>query len=77
MRMIVRELKEKFLEGEVTSYAWLQTKKMMADCLTKEMKMPSSMEVVIQGKGLVLNEPFINEVRNVNRECIIFLTTRM
>ena len=50
------------------SYAWLPTKKMMADCLTKEMKIPSSREVVIKGKGLILNVPFINEVKNINGE---------
>ena len=40
--MTVKELKGKCLEGEVLSYAWLPTNEMMADCLIKEMKMPSS-----------------------------------
>ena len=40
----------------------------MGNCLTKEMKMPSLMEMVIKGKGFILNEPFINEVNNVNIE---------
>ena len=36
--------------------------------MTKEMKMPSSMEDVLLGKGLVLKEPYLNEVRNVEGE---------
>ena len=44
LRMIIKELKEKCLEGEVSNYAWLSTKDMLADCMTKAMKMPSSRE---------------------------------
>ena len=28
--------------------------------------MPSLMDAVIEGNGLILKEPFINEVKNVN-----------
>ena len=55
LRMTVREMKDKCLEGEVTSYAWLGTKEMLADCITKERKMPITMEEVLAGKGMVLN----------------------
>ena len=48
-------MKDKCLEGEVTSYAWLGTKEMLADCITKERKMPITMEEVLAGKGMVLN----------------------
>ena len=41
LRIIVKELKEKCLEGELMSYAWLKTKEMMVDCLTKDMKIQS------------------------------------
>ena len=70
LRMTIKDLKDKCFEGEVLSYAWLPVpmKEMMADCLTKEMKMPSSMEAVIKDYSLVLNKPFINEVKNVNGE---------
>ena len=37
LRMTVRELKDRLLEGEVESYAWLPTEQMWADVLTKEM----------------------------------------
>ena len=36
LRMTVKDLKDRLLQGEVTSYSWLPTKEMMADCLTKE-----------------------------------------
>ena len=68
LRMTVKDLKDRLLQGEVTSYSWLPTKEMMADCLTKEMKMPESMERVLMGEGLVLKEPFTNEIRNVDGE---------
>ena len=51
-----RQVKDKCFEGKVLSYVWLPTKEMIADGLTKEVKMPSSMEVVIKGKGLILCE---------------------
>ena len=45
-----------------------QTKEMMVDCLTKEMKMLSSMEAVMEGKGLSLKTPYENDIRNMNSE---------
>ena len=38
LRMRVNELKEKVLEDDVMSYAWLNAEEMIADCLTKEKK---------------------------------------
>ena len=40
----------------------------MVDCLTKEMKMPASMEDVLVKNVLSLREPSLNEVKNVNGE---------
>ena len=60
LRMMIKELNEKCLEGEVSSYAWFSTKKMMADYMTEEMKMPSLMEAIIEGKGLISKTPFVN-----------------
>ena len=39
MNGVVRYLKDKLKWGEVTSYSWLPTQRMISDCLTKEMKM--------------------------------------
>ena len=36
--MRVNELKDKILEGDILSYAWLYTEEMMANCVTKERK---------------------------------------
>ena len=66
--MTVKDLKDRIMEGDVSSYAWLSTKEMMADCLTKEMKMPASMEDVLIKNVLSLREPSLNEIRNVNGE---------
>lgn len=42
LRINVKELKDKCLEGVVLSYAWLPTKEMMVNCLTKELTMPTN-----------------------------------
>ena len=68
LRMTVKDLKDRIMEGDVSSYAWLSMKEMMADCLTKEMKMPASMEDVLVKNVLSLREPSLNEVKNVNGE---------
>ena len=40
----------------------------MADCLTSEMNMPSAMEGVMEGKLIVLNNPYLNRINNVSGE---------
>ena len=40
----------------------------MAECLMKKTNIPSLMVVAIKGKGLLLNVPFINEVKNFINE---------
>ena len=40
----------------------------MADRSKKEIKMACSMGVVIEGKGLVLKESFLNLIKNVSGE---------
>ena len=37
LRLTVMDLKERIVEGDVTSYSWLSTENMWADLLTKEM----------------------------------------
>ena len=36
--------------------------------MTMDMKMPSLIAVVIEGKGLILNTQFVNEIRNIDVE---------
>ena len=45
--MTIVDLKERLLRGEVTSYAWLPTEIMYPDILTKEKKLPESLEDVL------------------------------
>ena len=47
MRIMVREMKDRWLEGEILSYAWLPTKHMWADVLTKEMPLPNGLETTL------------------------------
>ena len=41
------DLKERLLRGEISSIAWLPTKDMWADMLTKEMKLPEALENIL------------------------------
>ena len=68
LRMTVRELKDRLLEGEITSYAWLPTEEMWADVLTKEMKIPPGLDKVLAMNKMELPDCNINKVRAVDRE---------
>ena len=61
LRMTVRELKDRLLEGEIVSYAWLPTEQMWADTLTKEMKIPSGLEKVLRMNEMELPNCNINK----------------
>ena len=66
--MTVRELKDKLVDGEVLSYAWLPTEHMWADILTKEMKIPEALEKVLVKNIMVLPKTNINEVKAFDME---------
>ena len=68
LRMTVWELKDKLLDGEVISYAWLPTEHMWADVLTKEMRMPEALENVLTRNVMVLPKTNINEVKAFDGE---------
>ena len=44
LRMTVKELKDRLLEGEIELYAWLPTEQMWAHVLTKEMQILDGLE---------------------------------
>ena len=51
LRNAVADLKEKFVQKEVESYSWLDTKDMIADILTKECKENEEIvDILIRGK---------------------------
>ena len=41
LRLTVVDLKERLVDGDIHSYAWLPTESMWADVLTKEKRLPS------------------------------------
>ena len=47
LRQTVVDLKERLVDSDVYSYSWLLTQEMMADMMTKEMKIPVNLEDVI------------------------------
>ena len=47
LRPTILDLKERFVDKDIQSYSWLPTQDMLADVLTKEMKIPQALEDVI------------------------------
>ena len=68
LRMTVVDLKERLVDGDIYSYSWLSTKDMWADMMTKEMKLPSSLEDVFLKIVMDLPKLLVNEVRAVGME---------
>ena len=44
LRQTVVDLKERLVDGDVHSFSWLRTQVMMADLMTKEMRVPINLE---------------------------------
>merc|ERR1712243_497390 len=68
LRMTVQEIKEKLMEGEITSYQWLSTKKMWADSLTKEMEMAEGLRNLLKEGKCKITGQEINKVICQNEE---------
>ena len=68
MRQTVVDLKERLVDGDIQSFSWLLTQDMMADLMTKEMKVPFNLEEVIMRNTLQLPQPLVNEVVAVGTE---------
>ena len=54
LRQTVVDLKERLVDGDGQSFSWLPTQDMMADLMTKEMKIPVNLEDVIMRNTLHL-----------------------
>ena len=63
MRMMINDLKERLLNGEVSSIFWLLTESMWADLLTKERKLLEDLEDVLFRNVMDLKDTTINEVK--------------
>ena len=66
--MIVVDLKERLIDGDIYSYSRLPTKDMWADMMTKEMKIPPALEDIIMENIMDLPKPLMNKVRDVGTE---------
>merc|ERR1712240_535586 len=62
LRMVVKEMKDKFREGDITSYQWVSTKDIWADGLTKEMSMMEGMRNLLKQGTCNLVPQDINKV---------------
>ena len=68
LRNFITNLKQRLIDNEISSYAWLPTDSMWADILTKEKKMPSTFEKVIATNQLTLGHVIINKVKAFGQE---------
>ena len=68
LRMVIVDLKERLLHGEITSIAWLPTRNMWADLLTKASKLPEALEDVLFRIVMDIKDTTINEVKAHGQE---------
>ena len=68
LRHTIVDLKERLVDGEIYSYSWLPTQGMLADVLTKEMKIPQALEEIILKNQISIPRPLMNEVKAVGTE---------
>ena len=68
LRNVMTDLKQRLIDDEISSYAWLPTDSMWADILTKEKKMPSSFEKVIDTNAQTLGDTTVNKVKAFGQE---------
>ena len=68
LRPTIVDLKERLVDRDIHSYSWLPTKDMLADVLTKEMRLPQALEGVFLKIDFNLSQPLVNEVKAVGTE---------
>ena len=68
MRPTILDLKERLMDQDIHSYSWLPTESMLADFLTKEMKIHQALEDVILKNEIAFSQPLVNEVKAVGTE---------
>ena len=71
LRQTIVDLKERLVDGDIQSYSWLSTQDMIADLMTKEIKIPFNLEEVIMRNTLHLLQPLVNELGVVSTEICI------
>ena len=68
LRNVIIDLKERLINGEITSYAWLPTTSMWAYILTKEKKVPQELEKVLKMNKMDLGDTSVNKVMAFGQE---------
>ena len=68
LRPTIVDLKERLVDRDIHSYSWLPTQDMLADVLTKEMRLPQALESVFLKNEFSLSQPLVNEVKAVGTE---------
>ena len=68
LRPTILDLKERLVDRDIQSYSWLPTQDMLADVLTKEMRIPQALESVFLKNEFSLSQPLVNEVKAVGSE---------
>merc|ERR1712002_1134368 len=68
LRMVVKEMKDKLREGDITSYQWVSTKDIWADGLTKKMSMTEGMRNLLKQGTCNMVPQDINKVICQNDE---------
>merc|ERR1712121_333548 len=68
LRMVVKDMKDKLREGDITSYQWVSTKDIWADGLTKEMSMTEGMRNLLKQGTCSMVPQDINKVICQNNE---------
>ena len=68
LRNVITDLKQRLIDDEISSYAWLPTNSMWAYILTKEKKMQITFEKVITTNTLALGDITVNKVKVFGQE---------
>ena len=68
LRNVITDLKQRLIDEDISSYAWLATNSMWAEILTKEKKMPPTFGEVIAKNNLALGDTTINKVKAYGQE---------
>ena len=68
LRNVITDLKQRLIDDEISSYAWLPSNSMWANILTKEKKMPPTFGEVIAKDNLTLRDTTINKVKAFGQE---------
>ena len=68
LRNVIVDLKQRLVNDEIFSYAWLPMDSMWMDILTKEKKMPLNFDKVITANTLALGDTTVNKVKAFGHE---------